>query len=158
MRASSTLRLAISVLILVSTMTFPLSSAHAAVQKVSFYINGDCSDYYDLEDEYAFFEDETDWTCLVSIKVLPSKPVRTARLQYWSGKKWKQDTITKTNSKGVGYLEFNQYCGDAYCDGTWKYRVLVDSVTGQPSRTSPNFEVSFYPVGYDDDSDEDEDS
>jgi len=120
--------------------------AQAATQSVSYYMNGDCSDYYDEESEYAFFESEPDWTCYISVEVKPAKPVRTVRLQFWSGKKWVQETSAKTSSNGRGYLYFDPFCSDGYyCDGEFKYRVLVDAATGQKATTSKNFYVSYYP-------------
>ena len=120
--------------------------AQAATQSVSYYMNGDCSDYYDEESEYAFFESEPDWTCYISVEVKPIKPIRTIRLQFWSGKKWVQETSAKTASNGRGYLYFDPYCSDGtYCDGEFKYRVLVDAASGQKATTSKNFYVSYYP-------------
>jgi len=100
------------ILALITSLLLPIQTADAAAQKVNFYINGDCLDYYDME--------------------------------------------MKTSSKGVAYLDFNAYCDGSYCDGTWKYRIVVDSTSGQSSRTSPTFEVSYYP-GYADDYSEEDD-
>lgn len=120
--------------------------AQAAAQSVSYYINGDCSDYYDQEGEYAFFESEPDWSCYMSVVVKPVKPVRTVRLQFWSGTKWKQESSAKTASNGRGYLYFDPYCSDgAYCDGEYKYRITVDGATGQKATTSNNFYINYYP-------------
>jgi hypothetical protein len=143
------------ILVLVTATLTPLNSADAATQKVNFYINGDCLDYYDMEGEYAFFEEEPDWSCYLTVKISPVKPIRNSRLQYWNGKKWLQESFKKTSSKGLAYLDFNPYCDGEYCDGTWKYRIVVDAGSGQSSRTSPTFEVSFYP-GYADDYYEDD--
>jgi len=144
------------ILVLVTSMLIPLNSADAATQKVNFYINGDCLDYYEMEGEYAFFEEEPDWSCYLTVKISPVKPIRNSRLQYWNGKKWLQESFKKTSSKGFAYLDFNPYCDGEYCDGTWKYRIVVDAGSGQSSRTSPTFEVSFYP-GYVEDYSEEED-
>lgn len=141
--------------IMVISVLIPIGHANAATQKVNFYINGDCLDYYDMEGEYAFFEEEPDWSCYMTVKISPVKPIRNSRLQYWNGKKWLQESFTKTNIKGIAFLDFNPYCDGTYCDGTWKYRIIVDSASGQNSRTSPTFEVTFYP-GYADDYSEDE--
>jgi hypothetical protein len=108
-----------------------------------------------MEGEYAFFEEEPDWSCYMVVKISPFKPVRNTRLQYWNGKKWLQESFKKTSSKGIAYLDFNPYCDGEYCDGTWKYRIYVDSGSGQSSRISPSFEVAFYP-GYVDDYYEDD--
>lgn len=144
------------ILVMLTSSLLPMNSANAAAQKVNFYINGDCLDYYDMEGEYAFFEEEPDWSCYMIVKISPFKPVRNARLQFWNGKKWNQESSKKTSSKGVAYLDFNPYCDGEYCDGTWKYRIFVDGVTGQSSRTSPTFQVSFYPGTVDDYSEDDE--
>jgi hypothetical protein len=106
--------------------------AQAAAQSISYFMNGDCSDYYDEESEYAFFESEPDWDCYISVTIKPAKPVRTIRLQYWTGKKWAQENSAKTGSSGKGFLYFDPYCSDgSYCDGEYKYRVVVDAVSGQ---------------------------
>jgi hypothetical protein len=143
------------ILVLLTSSLIPLKTADAAAQKVNFYINGDCSDYYDMEGEYAFFEEEPDWSCYMSVKISPVKPIRNSRLQYWNGKKWMQESFKKTSSKGLAYLDFNPYCDGQYCDGTWKYRIVVDASSGQSTKTSPTFEVTFYP-GYVDDYSEEE--
>jgi len=143
------------ILVLLTSSLIPLNTADAAAQKVNFYINGDCSDYYDMEGEYAFFEEEPDWSCYMSVKISPVKPIRNSRLQYWNGKKWMQESFKKTSSKGLAYLDFNPYCDGQYCDGTWKYRIVVDASSGQSTKTSPTFEVTFYP-GYVDDYSEEE--
>jgi hypothetical protein len=120
--------------------------AQAAAQSISYFMNGDCSDYYDEEEEYAFFESEPDWDCYISVTIKPAKPVRTIRLQYWTGKKWAQENSAKTGSSGKGYLYFDPYCSDgSYCDGEYKYRVVVDAVSGQKVAFSKNFYVSYYP-------------
>jgi len=143
------------ILVLLTSSLIPLNTADAAAQKVNFYINGDCSDYYDMEGEYAFFEEEPNWSCYMSVKISPVKPIRNSRLQYWNGKKWMQESFKKTSSKGLAYLDFNPYCDGQYCDGTWKYRIVVDASSGQSTKTSPTFEVTFYP-GYVDDYSEEE--
>jgi hypothetical protein len=120
--------------------------AQAAAQSISYFMNGDCSDYYDEEEEYAFFESEPDWDCYISVTIKPVKPVRTIRLQYWNGKKWLQENSAKTGSSGKGYLYFDPYCSNgAYCDGEYKYRVVVDAASGQKVAFSKNFYVSYYP-------------
>lgn len=135
----------ITLIALLLSFLFPVHPVQAATQKVNFYINGDCLDYYDMEDEYAFFEEEPNWTCYIEVKISPYKPVRLTRLQYWNGKKWIQESTKKTSSKGIAYLYFNPYCDGKYCDGEWKYRIFVDSVSGNPSKISPTFSVAFYP-------------
>jgi len=131
--------------ILISSTIYP-NSAVAVSQKISYYINGDCSDYYDVNGEYAFFEEEANWTCYITVSVKGPKPIRAARLQFWNGHKWFQESFTKTNSKGYANLNFDPTCnGGAYCDGTWQYRILLDPAPGQKSDTSETFEVTFYP-------------
>lgn len=121
--------------------------AQAASQSINYYMNGDCSDYYDEMGEYAFFEDEVDWNCYITVKVTPLKPARTVRLQYWNDRKWVQEMKAVTNAKGVARLDFDPYCNDdLYCDGTWTYRVYVDAVTGQSYKTSNKFEMTYYPM------------
>ena len=122
------------------------SPAQAAPQSILYYMNGDCSDYYDEESEYAFFESEPEWDCYISVSIKPTKPVRTIRLQYWTGKKWVQENSAKTGSGGNGYLYFDPYCSDGtYCDGEYKYRVVVDASSAQKVAFSRNFYVSYYP-------------
>lgn len=130
---------------MMSTLSTPVASA-ATSQKISYYIDGDCSDYYDMNDEYAFFQEEPDWTCFLTVTVKPTKPIRNARLQFWNGRKWMQESSAKTNSKGFANLFFDPICdtGD-YCDGSWKYRIYIDPVSGKKSDTSTTFEVTFYP-------------
>jgi hypothetical protein len=121
-------------------------TANAATQKVSYYIDGDCLDYYDEEGEYAFFEDEPDWECYITVLVKPTRPVRTVQLQYWSGTKWKQESISKTSSTGRAYLDFDPICSDGlYCDGEFKYRVYTLAASGVKADYSSNFYVSYYP-------------
>lgn len=123
-----------------------MQPADAATQKVSYYINGDCSDYYDEEGEYAFFEEEVDWSCYITVFVKPVKPQRQVRLQYWSGTKWKQESSAKTSSAGKAYLYFDPYCYDgSYCEGEFKYRVIVDAGGGQKTDYSDDFYINYYP-------------
>lgn len=139
----------------ITSNAFPVT-ANAAAQKVTYFMAGDCNDYYQEEEKYAFFESEPDWSCYLSVYVKPVKPIRQIRLQYWSGTKWKTENTAKTNSSGRGILEFDPICSDGYyCDGEFKYRVYVDSVTGQKSTTSINFYVTYYPEESDS-ADEDE--
>lgn len=44
--------------VLIANFFLAPSKAKAATQAVTYYINGDCSDYYDEEGEYAIFEEE----------------------------------------------------------------------------------------------------
>lgn len=132
--------------VLFGGLLLPINSATAATaQKISYSIMGDCVDYYDETGEYAFFEEEPDWSCYIMVKLSPTKPVRTARLQWWSGRKWQQESSSKTDAKGYAYLDFDPYCEGQYCDGEWKYRVFVDTASGQKSNTSRSFYVTFYP-------------
>ena len=141
-----------------SSSIYSISSSEAATQRITYYIDGDCSDYYDENGEYAFFEEEPDWSCYITVKVVGTKPARTVRLQYWNGKKWMQESYSKTGTDGYAELNFDPICnGVDYCDGTWKYRVFVDRATGLKSTTSVTFSVTFYP-GTEDDYDEEEDS
>ena len=134
-----------------STTFVAINSSEAAAQRITYYLDGDCSDYYDENGEYAFFEEEPDWSCYVSVKVTGTKPVRTARLQFWNGKKWIQESYSKTGANGVAQMDFDPTCsGGNYCDGTWKYRVYVDAAPGQRSNTSVTFTVTFYPGIQDD--------
>lgn len=123
---------------------FAPAKAEAATQAVTYYVNGDCSDYYDEEGEYAIFEDESDWTCYVTVKLKPLSPKRKLILQYWD-KKWKTEDSITTSSKGSANLNFESYDSDGnFYDGTWKYRIYVSAATGQKATNSSNFEVSFY--------------
>jgi len=129
------------------------AQAVTAQQVITFYMNGDCSDYFDEQGEYAFFEDEPDWTCSLVVKVKAITPKRVLHLQYWNSHKWIEESKTTTSTKGSGTLTFDPYCNDGnYCDGTWKYRVLVDASGVQKAKTSPTFEVVFYPGTVDDSS------
>ena len=150
MTSKMSARILAYVLFMVSVLT-PNSSAFAATQKISYSIAGDCVDYYDENGEYAFFEEEPDWSCYIVVKVSPTKPTRSVRLQWWSGRKWQQESSSKTSTKGVAYLDFDPYCEGNYCDGEWKYRVFVDSTSGQKSNTSNTFYVTFYPGATDED-------
>jgi hypothetical protein len=126
------------------TLCIPHASA-ASSQKISYFINGDCSDYFDMNGEYAFFQEEPDWSCYLTVAVKPAKPIRNTRLQFWNGRKWLQESSARTSSKGFARLDFDPICDTGnYCDGTWKYRVFVDAISGQKSNTSITFEVSFY--------------
>ena len=139
-----------------ATTFVAINGSEAATQRISYYLDGDCSDYYEEYGEYAFFEEEPDWSCYVSVKVTGTKPARTARLQYWSGKKWMQESTSKTGTNGLAQMDFDPTCsGGNYCDGTWKYRVYVDAVSGQKSNTSVTFNVTFYPGTQDDYDDSD---
>lgn len=135
-----------------STLALGQSPAQAAAQKWSWDIYGDCSDYNDEYDEYAMFEEEDNYTCYVSAKVTPTKPVRTFYLQYFD-KKWKNEGSAKTNSKGQIFLYPDPYtCGDSgsdYCDGTFTYRIWSPAVAGQKALYGTTFELTFYPIGYD---------
>jgi hypothetical protein len=128
----------------------------ASQQRVNYSIAGDCVDYFEETGRYAFFEEEDNWSCYTVVRVTPGKPVRIARMQFWNGRKWIQESSSRTNSKGVAILKFDPYCEDGYCDGTWKYRIVVDSTSSQKSSTSKSFFVTFYPGSYDD-YDEDDD-
>jgi hypothetical protein len=136
--------------VLIANFFLAPSKAEAATQAVSYYINGDCSDYYDEEGEYAIFEEEEDWTCYVTVKVKPLTPKRKVILQYWD-KKWKEEDSITTSTKGSANLFFDNYCTeDQFCDGEWKFRVLVPAVTGQKATNSTSFYVNFYPLAVDD--------
>ena len=145
-RKSLVLAIFLTAAALVANFFFSPTKAEAVTQTVTYSMNGDCSDYYDQEGEYAFFEEEEDWKCYVTVKVKPITPKRTIRLQYWD-KKWKEENKSITSSKGSGNLYFDPYCSDgAYCDGTWKFRVYVDAASGQKATYSSSFEVSFYAI------------
>jgi hypothetical protein len=142
---------AIAAALVANFMVAPAATSAVTQQTINFFINGDCSDYYDEESEYAFFEDEPDWTCYISVVVKPVTTKRVIRLQYWSGKKWVEESKSTTSTKGSGVLNFDPYCNDgSYCDGTWKYRVVVDSAGVQKSKISPSFYIVFYPGAVDD--------
>ena len=136
--------------VLIANFFLAPSKAKAATQAVTYYINGDCSDYYDEEGEYAIFEEEEDWTCYVSVKVKPLTPKRKVILQYWD-KKWKEEDSVTTSTKGSANLFFDSYCNSGeFCDGTWKFRVLVPAASGQKATNSSSFNISFYPLAVDD--------
>ena len=136
--------------VLISNFVFAPSKAEAATQAVSYFINGDCSDYYDEEEEYAIFEEEEDWTCYVTVKVKPLAPKRKVILQYWD-KKWKEEDSIVTSTKGTANLFFDSYCySGEFCDGSWKFRVLVTAASGQKATNSKSFYINFYPLALDD--------
>jgi hypothetical protein len=136
--------------VLISNFVFAPSKAEAATQAVSYFINGDCSDYYDEEEEYAIFEEEEDWTCYVTVKVKPLAPKRKVILQYWD-KKWKEEDSIVTSTKGTANLFFDSYCNSGeFCDGSWKFRVLVTAASGQKATNSTSFYITFYPLALDD--------
>lgn len=141
--------------VLIANFFLAPSKAEAATQAVSYYINGDCSDYYDEEGEYAIFEEEEDWTCYVTVKVKPLTPKRKVILQYWD-KKWKEEDSITTSTKGSANLFFDSYCYEEFCDGTWKFRVLVPAATGQKATNSTSFYVVFYPLSVEDYDEDDE--
>ena len=124
--------------------------ASAAAQKWSWDIYGDCSDYNDMNDEYAMFEEDDTYTCYVSAKVTPAKPGRTFILQYFD-KKWKTESSAKTNSKGQVWLYPSTTCGEesTYCDGTFTYRIYSPAVSGQKALIGKTFDLTFYPIGWD---------
>ena len=131
------------VLLILFTPGHPASSA--VTQKINYTIEGDCVDYYEENGEYAFFEDEPDWSCYVVVKVSPTKPVRSVNLQFWSGRKWVTESSAKTDTKGIAYLDFDSVCDDVYCDGEFNYRVVTAAAAPQKSNTSKTFSVTFYP-------------
>ena len=149
------------VLTILVAVTFSVPSAKAALtQRINYFIDGDCRDYFDVNGEYAFFQEEQDWSCFLTVSVKPAKPIRNAKLQYWNGRKWLLESSSKTSSTGYATLKFDPICesGD-YCDGTWKYRVYVDAAPGQRSQNSITFDVTFYSgtvedPGYDDSEEE----
>ena len=140
----SRLRILVTLFALLGVI-LPAPSSQAVTQKINYYMNGDCTDYYDEEGIYAFFQSEPDWSCYISVKVAPVKPVRSVTLQWWNGKKWLTEDKKVTNAKGMAYLYFDAYCDGEYCDGEWKYRVLVAAATGQKAATSSTFYVTFFP-------------
>ena len=136
--------------ILIANFFLAPSKAEAAAQTVSYAMNGDCADYYDEEDEYAIFEEEQDWSCYVTVKVKPLTPKRKVILQYWD-KKWKEEDSITTSTKGSANLFFDSYCNSGeFCDGEWKFRVLVPAASGQKATNSTSFYVVFYPLSVED--------
>ena len=137
---------AIAAALVANFMVAPAATSAVTQQVITFFMNGDCSDYFDEQGEYAFFEDEPNWTCSLVVKVKAITPKRVIHLQFWNSHKWIEESKTTTSTKGSGTLTFDPYCNDGnYCDGTWKYRVLVDASGIQKAKTSPTFEVVFYP-------------
>jgi hypothetical protein len=148
---SSKIRLISLVILIICNVLLPANPASsAAIQKIYYTIAGDCVDYYDENDEYAFFEDEPDWSCYIKVKTSAPKPIRTVSLQYWNSRKWVQESVAKTSTKGIAYLNFDPYCDGSYCDGEWKYRVFTSASSPQKSDTSSSFYVTFYPGTPDD--------
>jgi hypothetical protein len=142
-----------SALLTASLVLVAGSPADAAKQYVSTYsLRGDCADYYEMNDEYAMFEEEEDWTCTLVVALKPAKPARTVLLQFYD-KKWKTEATVKTNSNGIAYLRFGTDCGDSYCDATFTYRAYVNSVSGQAAIKLSSFDMNFYPIGWDDEED-----
>lgn len=57
----------------------------------------------------------------------PAKPQQYVKLQYKQGSTWRREDAGLTNSKGLVRLSLNPYCEDGdWCDGTYKYRLLVN--------------------------------
>ncbi len=140
-------------LILVGSTAAEGATTTSSTQKVSYFISGDCLDYYDEYGEYAMIEEYEDWNCLITVRVKPIKPARTVRLQWWNENEgvWVTEFSGNTNSKGVAVLEFNPYCEDPdtgidnYCDGTWDYRVSVPKSGNYKATNSITWSMSFYP-------------
>jgi len=75
---SSKIRLFSLIILIICNVLLPANPASsAAIQKIYYTIAGDCVDYYDENDEYAFFEDEPDWSCYIKVKTSTPKPIRT---------------------------------------------------------------------------------
>jgi len=140
--------------VLIANFFLAPSKAEAATQTVSYAMNGDCADYHDEEGEYAIFEEEADWSCYVTVKVKPLTPKRKVILQYWD-KKWKEEDSVTTSTKGSANLFFDSYCTSGeFCDGEWKFRVLVPAASGQKATNSTSFYVTFYPMAVDESSED----
>lgn len=57
----------------------------------------------------------------------PAKPQQFIKLQYKDGSTWRREDAGLTNGRGVVSLELNPYCENgSWCDGTYKYRLLVN--------------------------------
>ena len=57
----------------------------------------------------------------------PARPQQYVKLQYREDGQWNREDADATNSRGVAYLELNPYCDNGtWCDGTWRYRLLVN--------------------------------
>lgn len=57
----------------------------------------------------------------------PAKPQQYVKLQYKQGSTWRREDAGLTNGKGMVRLSLNPYCEDgSWCDGTYKYRLLVN--------------------------------
>jgi len=57
----------------------------------------------------------------------PARPQQFIKLQFKDGSTWRREDAGLTNGKGVVSLELNPYCANGtWCDGTYKYRLLVN--------------------------------
>jgi hypothetical protein len=57
----------------------------------------------------------------------PARPQQYVKLQYKQDGTWKREDAGLTNGKGTVALDLNPYCKDGdWCDGTFKYRLLVN--------------------------------
>lgn len=69
----------------------------------------------------------------------PARPQQFIKLQYREDGRWRREDGDSTNGNGVAYLELNPYCEDgSWCDGTWKYRLLVNG-------KYTNFRITYRP-------------
>lgn len=121
--------------------------ASAAMQKVSFWIDGGCLDNYDQTGEYAMYEAYDD-NCSLQVRVSPKNVTRVAYLQWWDSdnNKWeREDSAMTSKSTGSVYLNIDPYCDQGWCEGTFTYRVYVPRKGSYASDQSREFDMVFYP-------------
>ena len=138
-------------MLVASAILFGLpTNAMAAKQRVNFFIGGECSDNYDDFGEYAVYEEGFD-ECYFEIKVTKPGTTRTMLVQYFDDEfgEWVTENSARTNRRGNAVVYVETYCGeeaDAFCDGTWTYRILVPKKGAEKRKTSEEVDISFYPI------------
>ncbi len=66
---------------------------------------------------------------LLEVTAEPARPQQYIKLQYKENGTWKREDAATTNAKGIARLELNPYCnGGKWCNGTFKYRLLVNGL------------------------------
>ena len=69
----------------------------------------------------------------------PARPQQFVKLQYKEDGRWRREDGDSTNSRGYAYLELNPICeSGTWCNGTWKYRLVVNGKT-------TNFRITYRP-------------
>lgn len=57
----------------------------------------------------------------------PARPSQYIKLQYRQNGTWRREDADTTDGNGEAFLALNPYCNNnTWCDGTYKYRLLVN--------------------------------